>query len=323
MRVLCLTFGDATQASTFYRIHQYIPLLAKKGIQVEPIPARAFEAWDTLSRYDCVLLQKALLPRAKLRRLRSDSRRLLYDVDDAIWHPHDKKHFFLTNLRQNLRLKFIARSADHCIAANSVLADHLKSLTPKVSVLPMALDELTWTPRVAPTSQDHIRIGWSGHPVNLRYLEQIESALLEIQSRFPAVEFVVFSGQKPNFEKLKCTHIPYASGAEAEVIRTFDIGLLPLPGDDFSAAKSPIKGLQYMACSIPTVLTPVGAAAQIFTDQETALFARNPSAWQSALARLISEPSLRAQLGSQARRVFETTYTLSRAAAQFATILKG
>src|SRR5881396_112431 len=120
MRVLCLTFGDSTQASTFYRIHQYIAPLAARGIHLEPIPARQFDRWNDIPNYYAVLLQKALLPGDKLRKLRSASRRLFYDVDDAIWHPQAKKHFFLTNFRQHLRLRTILRGADLCLAANDV-----------------------------------------------------------------------------------------------------------------------------------------------------------------------------------------------------------
>src|SRR5437867_8092151 len=147
MRVLCLTFGDATTASTFYRIHQYETPLADRGIHLKIIPTRQFQDWNSVQSYDAVLVQKSLLPTDKVRQLRRAARRLLYDVDDAIWHPHGKPHFLFTRVRQAVRLRAITRAADQCLAANGVLAAHLKRFTSRVAVLPMALDGALWKPR--------------------------------------------------------------------------------------------------------------------------------------------------------------------------------
>ncbi|MCI0746963.1 MAG: glycosyltransferase [Verrucomicrobia subdivision 3 bacterium] len=321
MRVLCLTFGDATTASTFYRIHQYVAPLASRGIHLEPIPARQFNDWEHIPNYDVVLLQKALLPSGKLIKLRRLSRRLLYDVDDAVWHPHGKKHFFLTNLRKHLRLRTIARAADLCIAANNVLAAYLRSFTKNVVTLPMALNELEWKSRDFAVVGEELRIGWSGHPVNLRYLLAIEEPLVKIQAQFPHTEVVVFSGDMPCFQSLKAVHLPFVQGTEPEVLRTFDIGLLPLPDDPFSQGKSPIKGLQYLACGTTVVASPVGATKEILQQDRTALFAVSLDEWVLRLRELIENPAKLREISLAARRCFEEQFTLTRVAPRLAAIL--
>jgi glycosyltransferase involved in cell wall biosynthesis len=322
-RVLALTFGDQSQASTLFRVHQYIRPLAKIGIHVEPIPARDFADWHSVASYDAVLLQKSLVPIGKLRRLRRLSRRLVYDIDDAIWHPHGRRHFFLTNLRQNLRLKTIVASADVCVAANGIIARHLQKWTRRVAVLPMALDEHTWTPGEAGAVNNKLRIGWSGSPVNLRYIEKIEPALVEVQARFPEAEFAIFSGQPPKFQQLKFVHLLFAPGRESESIRTFDTGLLPLPNDRFAAGKSPIKGLQYMASGAAVVLSPVGAAAEMFLEGETGLFARDTQGWVQALSRLAEDGPLRRRLAENGRAAFLKNFSLSANVPLLAAALTG
>ena len=321
-RVLALTFGEAAQASTWFRVYQYTRLLAKEGIELEPVPAKTFDAWGSIPRYDTVLLQKSLLRAGKLRRLRRLSRRLIYDTDDAIWHPHGRKHFFLTNWRQGLRLKTVAGAADLCTVANDVLARHLRKWSARVAVVPMALDERQWYFGRANLG-NQVRIGWSGSPVNLTYIETIEPALLEVQSRFPEVEFAIFCGQRPNFERLKYVHLPFKSGTEPEVLRTFDIGLLPLPEDSFAAGKSPIKGLQYMASGAAVVLSPVGAAAEMFVEGETALFARDNHGWMEGLGRLIQDGQRRQSLAAKARAVFEKNFSLTANVRRVAAALTG
>lgn len=301
-RVLALTFGDESQASSFFRVHQYAQPLARVGIQVETHPARAFASWQSVSSYDVVLVQKSLPRLGVLRHLRRLSRRLVYDIDDAVWHPHGRKHFFLTNLRQNLRLKKIVASADLTVAANHVIARHLGRWTSRLAVVPMALDEERWIIRSGEQNGRKVRIGWSGSPVNLRYLEAIEPALADVQARHDEVEFAVLCGQTPQFKHLQFVHIPFVSGREAEAIRTFDVGLLPLPNNDFAAGKSPIKGLQYMAS---------GAAAEMFEEGRTALFAPDNQHWTERLRRLVQDGALRRMLTENARAAFLKKFSLS------------
>src|SRR5256885_2407106 len=88
MRVLALTFGDEHQASSKYRVFQYVEPLAQLGIEVDAQPANSFNDWTRVREYDVVLVQKKLFRSGKVRYLRGNARRLVYDIDDAIWHPH-------------------------------------------------------------------------------------------------------------------------------------------------------------------------------------------------------------------------------------------
>lgn len=312
MRVLALTFGDEHQASSKYRVFQFVEPLSKLGIQIEPTPANSFADWAKVQQYDAVLVQKKLFRSGRVRYLRRNARRLIYDIDDAIWHPHGKEHTFFTNLRNAWRLKAIARAADLCLCANNVLAGHIRRLTDRVTVLPLALDGTRWRPKLSIDPSPAVRIGWAGHPVNLPYLEAIEPALVQAQMENPDIEFAIFSGKAPAFRRLKYRHIRFEPDTELEAIRSFDVGILPLPPGPFAAGKSPIKGIQYMATGIPTILTPMGAARDMFHEGETALFAGTIAEWQSAISKLGGNSAMCLRMGSRARAVFEQTYELAR-----------
>jgi glycosyltransferase involved in cell wall biosynthesis len=129
------------------------------------------------------------------------------------------------------------------------------------------------------------------------------------------------SGEKPAFGRLPYTHIPYQAGQEAQVVRSFDIGLLPLGRSKFAEGKSPIKGLQYMACGIPSVVSPLGATRAMFRQAETALFAQEEAEWTQSLLQLVRSPDLREALSGRVRRHFEQHYALSQTASRFAQIL--
>lgn len=311
MRILALTFGTESAASSLYRVYQYAEPLARLGIRLDIHPADQYERWNSLKEYDAVLIQKKLFRASRLRFIRSQARKLIYDTDDAIWEPHDLPHHWFTRWRTRRRLHRVAAWADGCIAANGVLAAELRRHSGRVEVVPMALDEDLWRP-LAERAPSGVRVGWAGAPANRSYLRAMEPALLAVQQRHAEVEFVVYCGQSPGFTGgLKTTHIPFQPGAEPEVVRSFDIGLLPLPDNAFAHGKSPIKGLQYMASGVATVATPLGATTEMFQADRTALFAVQPREWVAALLRLISDVELRRRISREAGAVFQARHARS------------
>ena len=322
MRVLALTFGDSATASSHYRIFQYVPHFERFGIELHAHPAAAFDEWENVRNYDAVIVQKKLLPVRRVRWLRRHARRLIFDVDDAVWFPHGKPHHWFTRWRGRRRLNAIAQAADLCIVPNQVLGDHLSALNATVALLPMALDGRQWPARSAPDGVGPtIRIGWAGNPVNLCYLEAIEPILTEALKSDPESQFVVFSGERPRFKSLPCEFSPYGPGRESEVIRSFDIGLLPLPENEFANAKSPIKGLQYMASAVPCVASATAATREMFGPDATGFLVRTPAEWATALTRLTRDATLRRTAGERAREEFDRRYEIGRTAEKLAALL--
>ena len=304
MKILALSVGEATVASTQFRLGQFVESLKAQGITLDITPAHQPEHWPDLSSYDLVIIQKKLLRLSLLKRVRREAKRLIFDTDDAIWEPHGKKHFILTRLRTQARLKAVLSAADLCTVPNEQLRSYLTPLTKKVALIPMALDPMDWSP---PTTRQPgpLRIGWTGAPPNLTYLTALESTLVAIQKDFPHSELAIYCGKKPSWNlPIRSIHHKYVPGTEQDVVRHFDIGLLPLPSDLFAAGKSPIKGIQYSACGIPSVASPIGATCEIVKNNITGLTATTPVEWESALRSLISDSKLRQTLGENARNHF-------------------
>lgn len=291
-------------ASTQYRLEQFREGVGERGVDLTMIPAAGFSNWRMLRDYDLVIVQKKLLRGGAVKRVRRNARVLVYDTDDAIWEPHGRRHFWLTRLRTDWRVRAIVKAADLCTVANEHLARVMRAWSGNVQVVPMALDGRLWYP-AAQRAGGPIRIGWAGAPPNLTYLLGVENALVEVQRRRPEVEIVVYCGQPQSWTMpVRSRHVPFQAGTEPDVVRDFDIGLLPLPDNPFAAGKSPIKGLQYAACGIPCVASPVGATIEIVRDGETGLHARSTEEWVNALCRLIDDREERARMGTNARRMF-------------------
>ena len=72
-----------------YRIAAFAPAMARGGwsLDVDGLAAGPIDRVNQLraaSRYDAVILQRKLLPRWQLATLRRNTRRLIFDFDDAV-----------------------------------------------------------------------------------------------------------------------------------------------------------------------------------------------------------------------------------------------
>ena len=80
----------------------------------------------------------------------------------------------------------------------------------------------------------------------------------------------------------------------------FDIGLSPLADDAFNAAKSNVKWLEYSACAVATVASPVHPYRASIVHGETGLLASTPDEWYDALALLVHDAARRRRLAAAA-----------------------
>jgi len=198
------------------------------------------------------------------------------------------------------------------MTANSFLADYARQHSSSVVIVPMAIDTDIWKPAVKKETEQ-IVIGWAGAPVNIPNIERIGPALRVLLNKHPALKLAVFSGEKPSLPCPFEFH-QFAPGAEPAFVQSLDIGLLPLPDEEYSKGKSPIKAIQYLSCSIPVVGNVKGATAEILK-QNNSIHVSSQDDWINALEVLIHDRNLRTLLGETGRQLIldrHSMYTVRR-----------
>lgn len=317
MKWLALTFGDAACASTAFRVHQYVPLLKAHGIELDCRPAAELDQVTDFKGYDGILLQKKLLSRCGRQRLIRSGLPVIFDIDDATWHPLEKKHRFITRWRTNHRLAACLRLSRIAVPANEYLARRLRQDAAHVEVLPMTLPAAEWN--AAKPVEGPVVLGWAGAPGNHFQLRSIETALRELKREMPEVVIRIFSGMRPELD-VEIDFVSFDAAKQIEVLHSFTIGLLPLPDTPFNHGKSPIKALQYMAAGIPCVASALAGTVEMLGEQGGGLYAADLDAWKHHLLTLAHDREMRRQMGRAGRERFETLFTSEAAARRWAEL---
>lgn len=323
MKIFGLTNGDPSCASTLYRLLQFRPLMEAAEVQFEYSPVANFSDYDRLNDADVVVLQKHLVNPEQFEQIRQHSRRLVYDIDDTIWHsPSGQPHGWMTRQKKLQQLRRIADQSDLCIAANYIIANDLDEAgAQRIRVLPMALDEGHWYRRER--KDDRITVGWTGSPGMLRYLAANCSGLMIAQQRHPGVRFCIHSGAYPEMGDFKFDYLPFIPAGEPEVVSQFDIGLIPLPDEPFSRGKSPIKVLQYFSLGVAVIGQPVGATGELMVDETNSLFIGPNRNWEDAITLLIEKEALRRQIATAGHQQFKEHHTARHIFPRFMELLRG
>jgi glycosyltransferase involved in cell wall biosynthesis len=327
VRVAALTSGENVPSSRF-RVRQHIEPLAAHGVHVrEYIPAidkyappatwarrlgrggtPPLHLWESLKlatrapglvgswRGQITWLERELFPgRLTLEPLLK--RPLVLDVDDAIW---------LASPRAEAATIRLARLATVVAAGNRYLADWFSRYAAEVRIIPTAVDTTRFAPAAEPPApRDRFVIGWTGSRATLPYLEAIEQPLAHFLGAHPDAELLVVADHAPHFRDIDPTRIrfvPWSPDTEASTLREMDVGVMPLPDDEWTRGKCSFKMLQYMACALPVVVSPVGLNQEILATAEVGLGARTDREWNAALAALYADRSAGRALGERGRQ---------------------
>jgi glycosyltransferase involved in cell wall biosynthesis len=118
-------------------------------------------------------------------------------------------------------------------------------------------------------------------------------------------------------EGVETEAMQWRAATEIQDLRPFDIGVMPLPDDDWSKGKCGLKALQFMALGVPTVCSPVGVNTDIIQDGANGMLATTEDKWVEKLRQLLHSPELRGKLGKAGRETVEEKYSAKAVAPKF------
>ncbi len=246
------------------------------------------------------------------RLLKRRGAKIVYDFDDAIWNfDVSAGNKSLGWLKRPQKVNEIMVLADLVLAGSSHLAEYARQFNGQVHVIPSTLDLKQYRVRerkVSPTSP--IVIGWCGSVTTIKHFETIIPVYQCLKKKYGSqIDFRVFglSGYVNN--ELNICSTDFRPEREVPEISEYDIGVMPLPDNEWTRGKCGMKGLQYMSLGIPAVMQAVGANCEIITDGQNGFLANDEKEWMTKLSLLIESAELRKKLGATGRKTVEEKFS--------------
>lgn len=351
MKVLVLPRYVPRGASSRLRIQQYLPALAELGWRAKASPllddaylaaiyaGREPAVWRLALlymrrllvllgawRYDRIWLEKELWPwapgwlEAILLRLLPPA---VIDYDDALFHNYDQHPRAICRTLFAGKIATVMRSAGVVVAGSRYVLDYAKAAgARRIEYVPTVVDLARYAVPPAGAPKSACVVGWIGTPFTVKYLELITPVLSALARQGHALELRVIGAAAPSIPGVTVQSRPWSADREAEEIAAFDVGVMPLEDSQWERGKCAYKLIQYMACGVPVVASPVGMNAEVVGEgaQQAGFLAADTPAWIAALTQLLQAPELRRRLGAQGRARVAAAYSLQVTAPRLAAI---
>ena len=348
-KILMLPRYGGLGASSRVRFLQYVPFLTGAGYQVDVAPLlsdeyvrrtyqgrRAFGVimqsyfgrmltMGRMASYDLLWVEKELWPWLPAFLERAGTRmagRVVVDYDDAIFHRYDHHASAIVRRMLGSKIDEVMRYADAVTVGNAYLGDRARCAgSEKQLWLPTVVDlERYGTPPNA-EKDDPLVIGWIGSPATAAYLQLVAPAL-ESLSRQYQIRCLAIGARADQLQGTPFESVSWSEGDEVAQLQRFDIGIMPLPDEPWERGKCGYKLIQYMACGLPVVASPVGINREIVRHGENGFQATKEPEWIEALQTLVADAALRASMGMMGRQLVEDVYSLQAQAPRLQTLFR-
>ena len=352
MRVLAVvpSLYDTSPGQRF-RIEQWEPILNERGIELTYAPFETEELKGILHKsgnlrakvsavvrnmrrrgrelgeldgFDLIYLfrEAALLGPPWFERKAARSRLpVVFDFDDAIFHSYvSPSNGYLSYLKFPGKTAEICRLSTQIMAGNQYLADYARRYNSNVSIVPTTIDTDKYK-IVEKERHNTVTIGWSGSFSTIQHLDTVRDVLAEL-ARTEEFRLRVIGAPVYKIPDVDVEAMQWCSATEIDDLSAIDIGIMPLPDDDWSKGKCGLKALQYMALGVPTICSPVGVNSTIIRDGENGYLADGRDQWVEKLRLLLHSSELRRTIGAAGRKTVEKDYSAKVVAPRVTEILR-
>lgn len=322
-----------------FRFEQYIPYLEKNGweceqsylisaendaafyspknystkykIWRESIKRRASDAARS-NEFDIIFIHREALMTGSLKyekQFAESSAKVIYDFDDSIWLPNvSDSNKNLAWLKDYSKTGKLIEMADLVFAGNNYLKDYAEQFNSNVTIVPTTIDTNEYTPSVKEPN-DRICVGWSGSVTTIQHFEYALPIVKALKDIFGNRVYFKIIGSHYSDSELDITGKPWQKATEIHDLNEFDIGIMPLPDDEWANGKCGLKGLQYMALEIPTIMSPVGVNTEIIDHGVNGYLAGSNEEWVEIVSKLFEDKSERERVGAEGRKTVMTSYS--------------
>ena len=353
MKVLFIVPYPTEGPSNRYRVEQYLPYLAARGISYSVRPFISTDFFKILykggnqirkslyflsavvkrlvdlinvSKYDVVFVHIESLPigPAVLEWLFSKlGKPIIYDFEDAVYLKNFKStNKFMIFLRYPDKFYQILNLSSRVIVCNKYMRDFTRRYNDNIAVIPTSIDTEKFKLKDFGSNNKKPIIGWIGSHTTSYHLKPLINVFTRLAKKYDFSLKIIGGREDFAIPGVNVINEKWSLEKDVENFQNLDIGIYPLPDEERAVAKTPFKTIQYMSVGVAPVVSRVGGNTEIIQDGMNGFLASDEEEWFQRLSVLIENPNLRKSLGFAGRKTVEERYSLKVNAPKFLEILK-
>lgn len=235
---------------------------------------------------------------------------IIYQLDDPLFVPYrSPSNGLFSYLKFFGKIAEIIRLSKVVIVNSSHIREFAERYNQNIWQVPSIVDTEQYVYRPQDPNPERVTIGWSGSPTTMKNIGVVADALKELRRRVPH-DVHLIGGEEFDLPGVEYTAQKWRADTEVEDLRRMQVGMVPLPVNEWNKYKFYMKTAQYMALGIPPVCTPMGSNPEVIRHGETGFLAANTEEWVTHLERLIRDTPLRLEMSERAAREARAKYSL-------------
>ena len=278
-----------------------------------------------VKRGDVILVQGELFPwlPAFIEAFFLRDTRLILDFDDAIFHRYDLNRLWLIRVALGRKIDKLMRASKLVISGNQYLSNRAERAgAVKVEWVPTVVDIDRYGISTPQEATSPLVVGWIGTPITwASYGEALFQSISDAQAN-ENVEFLVVGASKTAGKWGRIEFAPWTEDTEAQSIARMSVGLMPLDDSPWARGKCGYKLIQYLACGVPVIASPVGANLDIVEEGTNGYFVVSTDDWAEAVARFAQSAEGRREMGARGREMVRDHYSLQSQGPRLAQMIQ-
>lgn len=346
MKILVLSKYGYKGASSRYRIFQYIPFLKISGINndinclfndeyldqlyykssrsIKSLIKSVFKRLIVLfniKKYDLIFIEYEIFPYfpAVFEFIfKIFNVKYIVDYDDAIFHNYDLNTNKIIRLVLKNKIKHVIKFASGVIVGSHYLFEYVQKWNKNVFFIPTSVNLEIYNTVIPKKDQIDFVVGWIGSPSTSKYLLPLVDIFKRLNDEGIKFSFIGFDNNlKKKFASIPIKWIDWSEETEIDFIKTFSIGIMPLEDSPWARGKCGFKLIQYMACGIPVLASPVGENNYIVHSGINGFLVNTIEEWYDYIKILSEKKHFLKQLGNNGLKLVENKYSLKVTSKQF------